>query len=122
MTALSISPMQWATIADLHDTPPLNDEDLACMRDIRDVLIRHGKLNRFALHLIHKHFDLADDEILVEYSEASAREQYFRVEKRTATIVESSIPTTWTLEHMSPLAHCVCAKRGTEHLGRHETG
>src|SRR5262245_41027366 len=106
MTELAIQPMQWARIADLHDTPPLADDDVACMQAIREVLIMHNKLDRFALHLIRKHFDLAEDEVLVEYSEASTREQYFRVEPRTPDILENSIPTTWTLEHMSPTAHC----------------
>jgi hypothetical protein len=122
MTSLAIHPMQWAGIPDLHETPPLNDADLECMREIRSVLIRHNKLNRFALHLIHKHFDVSDDEVLMEYSEASTREQFFRVEKRTESLVETSTPTTWTLEQMTPMARCVCANRGNGHLGRHETG
>lgn len=123
MTDLAIAPMQWANIADLHDVPALSDADFDCMRDIREVLLKHDKVDRFALHLVHKHFDLQDDEVLVEYNDAGPREQYFRVEKATPEILENSIPTTWTLEGMQPLARCVCAYRqGTGHLGRHETG
>ncbi|HXY30758.1 MAG TPA: hypothetical protein VEI06_08605 [Gemmatimonadaceae bacterium] len=123
MSELAIYPMQWAKIADLHDTPRLGDSDLACMAEVRAVLQKHDKLDRFALHLIHKHFDLDQDEILVEYSEHDTREQYFRVEKATPDILTNSIPTTWTLHNIEPLANCVCAYRTNEgHLGRHETG
>ena|ERR1039458_9016031 len=123
MKELAIQPMQWAKVANLHDTPPLSEEDVECMRDIRAVLMKHDKLNRFALHLIHKHFDLDSDEVLVEYNEASSREQFFRVEKRSSDIMKHSIPTTWTLENIEPMARCVCAYRpNSGHLGRHETG
>jgi hypothetical protein len=39
---LSIQPMQWSNLPDLHQTPPLDDSDLECLADIRDVLARHG--------------------------------------------------------------------------------
>lgn len=115
--------MQWARTKDLEDTAPLDQTDLDCMKAIRDVLVTHDKLDRFALHLTHKHFDLADDEVLVEYSNEERREQYFKVEKVDSEIAAQSIPTTWTLERMEPTARCVCAYRPTHgHLARHETG
>ncbi|WP_224815628.1 hypothetical protein [Hasllibacter sp. MH4015] len=115
--------MQWARTKDLEDTAPLDQSDLDCMKAIRAVLVEHGKLDRFALHLTHKHFDLADDEVLVEYSNEEKREQYFRVEKADSEIASQSIPTTWTLERMEPSARCVCAWRPAQgHLARHETG
>lgn len=114
--------MQWAKVEDLHNVAPLSDEDVECMKQVREVLKRHGKLDRFALHLIHKHFDLADDEILIEYSDASIREQYFRAEKIESETAVSAIPTTWTLQEIEPLAACKCAYRMDKgHLGRHET-
>jgi len=123
MTNLTVVPMQWMNAQDLHDCEPLNEADFACMNDIRAVLEKHGKLDRFALHLIHKHFDIAEDEVLVEYSEATSREQFFRVEKSDSETARHAIPTTWTLEHIQPMARCVCAYRqGSGHLGRHETG
>ena len=121
--AVVLEVMQWAKAKDLEDTMPLDESDLLCMKAIREVLANHGKLNRFALHLTHKHFDLADDEILVEYSDEEKREQFFKVEKLDSEIVTQSIPTTWTLERMEPSARCVCAYRPAHgHLGRHETG
>jgi hypothetical protein len=122
MTKVVVKPMQWMHIKDLHECSPMAEDDFECMKDVRAALAKHGKLDRFALHLIHKHFDVADDEILVEYSDPQTREQFFRVEKADSPDAKQSIPTTWTLEQMEPMARCVCATRPTGHLGRHETG
>jgi hypothetical protein len=45
---------------------PIDDSDQACLEEVRAVLARYGKLNRFALHLAHRHFPLGPDEILIE--------------------------------------------------------
>lgn len=122
MPDVIVKPMQWIQIKDLHECDPLGASDIECMKDVRAALEKHGKLDRFALHLIHKHFVIDDDEILVEYSDANSREQFFRVEKIDSCDAKASIPTTWTLDQMEPVAVCVCAKRSSGHLGRHETG
>jgi hypothetical protein len=123
MEQLTIKPMQWGKIADLHEVPSIKNDDIICMKEIREVLSKHGKLDRFALHLIHKHFDISDDEILVEYNDVDTREQYFKVEKLSSETLQYAIPTTWTLDQLEPMARCVCAYRSNSgHLGRHETG
>ena len=77
--ALSIRPMQWANLPALHQTPALDDSDLDCLEEIRGVLSRHEKLARFALHLAHRHFELAPDEILIERPDPDGRTQHVTV-------------------------------------------
>ena len=122
-SGLTIAPLQWGRLPDLRDTAPLDAADLACMIELRDVLARHDRLGRFALHLVHKHFELGADEVLVEYSDPAAREQRLRVEPRDAPSLRDAIPTTWTLQHDgAPLVACVCAYRLEHgHLGRHRS-
>jgi hypothetical protein len=124
MTQLTILPLQWTCLPDLRDVAPLDDADLACIAELRDVLARHGRLRRFALHLVHKHFELAPHEVLVEYSDPIAREQRLRVEARTGRNARHAIPTTWMLDQAgTPLVTCVCAYRpDVGHLGRHRAG
>ncbi|MDB5490438.1 MAG: hypothetical protein JWO78_287 [Micavibrio sp.] len=117
--ALAIQPMQWGRLDDLHDTAPLGQDDFECMRAVREVLMKFNKVERFALHLVHKHFDLADDEVLVEYSNANTREQYFKPEKADSEIARDTIPTTWMLKDMEPSVICVCAKTENGHQARH---
>ena len=119
-TRLTISAMQWTRVADLRDVAPLNDADLACMRELRDVLARHGRLDRFALHLVHRHFALAAHEVLVEISDPQARVQRLSVHPRASPELVDAVPTTWTLAGGHAEVHCVCAWRGgLGHLGRH---
>lgn len=122
MPSLTLLPLHWAGLPELREVAPLDDEDLACMSEVREVLARRGRLGRFALHLVHKHFDLAADEVLVEYSDAGRREQWLRVEPRDAEALRDAIATTWVFEGDKPYVACVCASReGQGHLGRHES-
>jgi hypothetical protein len=123
LDGLTIQALQWARLADLRDVPPLDHNDLACMAELREVLVRHGRLQRVALHQVHKQLELAPAQVVVEYSEPLAREQSLRVERRDAEVLRSAIPTTWTLEDSQPLVACVCAYRAEHgHLGRHQAG
>ncbi|MEO8527428.1 MAG: hypothetical protein ABI460_22045 [Caldimonas sp.] len=119
---ITISPLQWSRLQDLRDVAPLDAADVACMDELRHVLARHDRLGRFALHLVHKHFDVASHEVLVEYSDPLAREQFLRVETRDSEALRDAVPTTWTLHTGKAVVVCVCASRVEEgHLGRHES-
>jgi hypothetical protein len=76
---ISIQPMQWSILPELQDAPPLDDEDIACLREVRDALDRDGKLQRFAVHLAHRHFELGPDEILIERPDPDGRTQHVPV-------------------------------------------
>ena len=103
--------MQWTGLADLPDVPPVDDGDLDCLAEIRDVLARHGKLNRFAVHLAHRHFALGPDEILIERPDPDGRTQHVTV-GRLADEPDAR-PTTWLFEQgrellLSNAVYCVC--------------
>lgn len=53
MARLTIVPVQWTRLRDLRDVAPLDAADLACIAELREVLARHGRLQRFALQLVH---------------------------------------------------------------------
>ena len=59
----SLMPQSLPSIEDVKEFGP---EDVACVGEIRDVLRRHGALQRFGITLLHRHFELAPDEVLVE--------------------------------------------------------
>ena len=39
-----------------------SEKDAVCFKDIREVLIKHNALDRFGMCLIHKHFEMSEDE------------------------------------------------------------
>jgi hypothetical protein len=51
----------------------MSERDAPVLREIRDVLLRHGAINRFGVTLLHKHFELRDGEQLVEYIQPENR-------------------------------------------------
>ena len=116
---VSVMPMQWTSIDALHAITPLSDDDMECMAELRKVLLKHNAADRFAVHLVHRHFDMKDDEILVEYSDLAARTQTIRVEKTRDTLA-NTIPTTWMLkDDVKPTTICVCAVVEESHQGYH---
>lgn len=70
---LTVAPTQWGRYKDIKDVEPLNDSDLECLAEVRDVLKKYGKRERFGVALLHKHFEMSADEQLVEYTDAETR-------------------------------------------------
>ncbi len=92
---LAVAPMQWANLKKLKDVEPINDSDLECMAEVREVLKKHGKRERFGVALLHKHFEMDDGELLVEDTDEEVRELNIRpVQKGT---VSNTVPTVWML-------------------------
>ncbi|PZQ45492.1 MAG: hypothetical protein DI551_07170 [Micavibrio aeruginosavorus] len=109
--SLAVSPVAWSQLSELdEELAALDDTDLECMREVRDVLLKYGKVDRFALELAHKNFEMEDDEILIEYTNPETREQFFRPEKWVN--VPDAIPTSWILKDMEPAANTLSVVQG----------
>ncbi|MFD8980246.1 hypothetical protein [Streptomyces sp. NPDC059564] len=67
--------------------------DAAFVRDLVEVLDKHGNLDRFGLCLLHDHFPLAPDEVMVETNDPAARTLHAHVEKRDRT--RHVTPSQW---------------------------
>ncbi|MGW2487018.1 hypothetical protein ACWCV9_07320 [Streptomyces sp. NPDC001606] len=63
----------------------LGPRDAEFVRDLVEVLAKHGNLNRFGLCLLHDHFPLAADEVLVETNDPKDRTLHVHVEKADRT-------------------------------------
>ena len=85
----------WNRLKDIHDVEPIGTEDHACLAEIREVLNRHGKRERFGVALLHKHFDLAHDEMLVEETDVEART--LTIKPIATSEAPATIQTIWML-------------------------
>ncbi|MDT0448485.1 hypothetical protein [Streptomyces hesseae] len=63
----------------------LGPEDSQFVRDLVAVLEKHGNLDRFGLCLLHDHFPVSADEVLVESHDIAARTLRIQVEKAATT-------------------------------------
>lgn len=88
-------PMQWSAVPDISEVAHLTAEDRYCLHEIRDVLSRHGCLDKFGVNLIHKHFDIAPDEILIETIDVENRTLTVQPMRREAS--PNAIETQWQL-------------------------
>lgn len=73
-----VSAVQWSALKHIADVRPIDDSDAPCLNEIRAVLEKHGCLDRFGVALLHNHFDLADDEIMMETTDVDRREHWVR--------------------------------------------
>ena len=83
MGTLILKSMQWTDLDHIADVKPIGEHDAVCLEEIRLVLQRHNALDRFGIALLHNHFDLADDEMMLETTDAELREHVVRPVKRS---------------------------------------
>jgi hypothetical protein len=91
-------------LPDINDVDPLSPADHACIEEIREVLLRRGCLQRFGLMLLHRHFPLSDDEILVESVDVQNR-VITQIPRKTA-LVGTGIETAWRFDMFKETQRC----------------
>jgi len=119
MNQLNVQPTQWASVRDIHDIEhDLSQADIDCLTEVRAALERHGRLERFGVMLLHKHFDIASDECLLETIDTERRELIVRPVPKSQ--LPQAIQTQWRLVDRSPLQWCEAwcnYSGGTHHHG-----
>jgi hypothetical protein len=116
-TSVHVSSMQWNRLDHIADVRPIGDEDAACLEEIRSVLEKHGALSRFGVSLLHSHFSLAEDEMLLETTDLVKRQHLVRPVKRSWLAANSITAQTTVVafdEH-GYSQNCGCDPRSTGH-------
>src|SRR5688572_22838994 len=85
MNELSLVPVLWSRLPDIDDVEPVSENDGPVLEALRKVLTEHNALDRFGITLLHRHFSLAEGEVLVESTDRETRTQ--TVEVRPASEV-----------------------------------
>jgi hypothetical protein len=83
MSQIVVESMQWSTLDNITDVEPIGDDDAECLEEIRRVLEKYNCLGRFGLTLLHSHFDLQDDEVMLETTDLEKREHWVRPVKQS---------------------------------------
>jgi hypothetical protein len=95
-----------AGFEDILQIDPLGDHDHLCLKEIREVLQRHQRLERFGICLLHSHFPVGPDEILLEETDAASRCATIRPAKIAEIDPEDIIETMWSLGDSRALQAC----------------
>ena len=88
----------------IFEVVPVGPQDEQCFAEVRAVLERHDALQRFGLTLLHRHFDMADDELLIESIDVDGRVLTLRPERLDSP--DLGIETSWRLD--DPVAQRRC--------------
>jgi hypothetical protein len=113
-------------LPDIDDVEPYGPADDTCFEELRAVLERHGALNRFGITLLHQHFEISEEEVLVESIDKANRILMSAPEPSESAGV--SVETSWRLGSKKVQKKCEtrCRKeRSNEgeqyHLKQHYT-
>jgi hypothetical protein len=107
----------------IHDVRPIGDSDAPVFEEIRSVLEKHGCLDRFGIALLHRHFDVGDEEMMLETTNEAAREHWVRPvlrEELTARglTVQSTIVR---FDDTGTVQYCGCFTDKDGHTGDHSS-
>jgi hypothetical protein len=124
VNTLVMQPMDWASLSDIDDVEPVGVDDTACLQELYAVLKRHGKHERFGVTLLHKHFPVNDDEVMLEHIDSANRRLELRPAKKDSPEVARSVQTSWRLtEAVGPQPNTACYIRCVRNIyGNHENG
>lgn len=75
---MNIAAIQWSKLEHIHDVRPIDNSDEPCLIEIQAVLKKHGFLDRFGVALLHNHFELSDEEIMMETTDLATRQHLVR--------------------------------------------
>jgi hypothetical protein len=106
-------------LLDVTDVKPLSDSDKQCFAELKEVLARHGALQRFGVSLLHTHFPIFDGEVLVEECDEANRTLTLKPVKHSTLKEETLLQTNWRLDTEDSLQGCqgYCVMTSTGHGG-----
>jgi hypothetical protein len=107
----------WNDFPSIHDVEAVDSTDEACLAEMKSVLERHGKTKRFGVTLLHQHFALGDEEVLVEHCDLDARRLTTEPQAATDEILGHYIPTVWRFDGHVNNACQYCPTHGNQHDG-----
>lgn len=93
-----------------EDMQPRNHDDEACISEVRAILMKYGKIDRFGLFLMHNHFPVSEDEVLKEDWDEAARIATVRPVKLAALDQAETVDTMWDLRSDRAVMKCSYGK------------
>lgn len=103
------------TLPDILEAKPLGADDKPLVEDLISVLRKHNALDRFGITLLHQHFPIGDDEVLVENVDCKARVQTIQPLSKHELGDLNYTETSWRLDSGEPMMACMCVKMGDQH-------
>ncbi len=104
----------------IDDIRPLSSQDQELMDEVREVIKKYDALDHFGLCLLHSHFEVHDDEIMVEECDLETRTLTSRPVKK-CEIQGNVVETMWSMTITRPTIVCKQICQSTENPGGNKT-
>jgi hypothetical protein len=113
-------------LPDIDEVEPISEKDQACIDAVRAVLKEYGALSRFGITLLHQHFAVSEDEVMMEFVDKENRVLTTRPVKAVDHPSENSVETSWRLDSLTGTKKCEtrCNKpygKNGPHIKQHYT-
>ena len=102
----SVSPVKLPDLPSIDEVEPISEKDHTCIREIRAVLEKHKCRSRFGITLLHRHFDVGENELLVEECDQKERLLSTRPVLKTSLSPELAVEASWRLDTGEVLMAC----------------
>ena len=76
---------------------PLNEEDKSLMNELYEVLKKHNALDKVGVTLLHEHFEMSENEILIENEIAENTTEFVTIDLSSINKLEYK-ETSWRLD------------------------
>lgn len=110
-------------LRDIDDVKSRTEADEVLFRELRAVLEKHGAQSRFGVTLLHRHFDVYEDEVLVESCDLENRTLTCKPVKVSQILGLKLKETNWRLDTDQATSGCTayCPEQDSRHLGEIHT-
>jgi hypothetical protein len=115
MSQLAVESVQWNTLKHIAEVKPIGDGDAECLEEVRLVLQNHNCVSRFGVSLLHSHFALDDDEMMLETTNLDKREHWVRPVKRSLPLDNTGQTTVVAFNERGYNQVCGCDPRTGGH-------
>lgn len=88
----------WNDLPNINEVEQFNENDEECLNEIKSVLQKYNLTSRFGVALLHKHFQVSNDEILVESCDPKNRTLKTRTVKVSEAENLNLITTMWRFD------------------------
>jgi hypothetical protein len=119
--SMNIVPLAFAVnrLAGISQAERRLDSEAQLFGEIRELLKKHGVEKKYGLALLHKHFDLADDEVLMEYTDLESRTLITKPTPRSKASAVNAVETVWSLESGDMTTACAAFCYYYPETGKH---
>lgn len=95
---LNFFPTMWARFPDIDHLRPIDEKDLEMFQEIKTVLARYDAIERFGITLLHRHFDIKENECILEQTDVDRRRQVIEVTDSASLQKGKVIETQWAFD------------------------